>query len=255
MKINFLGNSHLGTIAPALTKAGGAREISHFISRTYGTVDATVVGPQGDATIPWIKLTESTHYGHTIDLGAADVAVAVGFNFSLVQIVKLWESFQPVDAIGDYGVPSLGEHIWDKYVDAALDATFMMRTLKMLKEVGSPHLVVIPQPAPAEWVSTRDGDRFAIYRDLVRNGDWDRVRGMFDRQVRRLEADDVRVFEQPSDTLTEHGFTKDALAMGNPAETAEDSFYARGDFYHMNRTFAGHVAPAFYEWLDEAIPS
>lgn len=255
MRINFVGNSHLGTIAPALSKGRGNRDIAHFISRTYGTVNAIVGTKTGTVDLPYIKLEKSTRYGYTIDLESCDAIVAVGLNFSLVQMVKLWESFKPVCSVGDYDVPSLGDKMWDAYLDAAFDRTFMMRMTHEFIRSGDTPVFVISQSAPAEWVSERDGDRFAIYRSLVANGDWDKVRSDFARQVRRLERNGVRVFQQPRSTLTEHGFTKTEFAMGNPSDDAEGSFYSRGDFYHMNREFANRFAPEFYEWLDESVSS
>lgn len=250
MKIDFVGNSHLGTLAPALTKGGGAHEVSHFISRTYGSSTPSLIGNDGGVPLPYIKLAEPIRYGTTIDLRRSDVVVAVGLNFSLVQMATLWAHFTPVDAQGDYGVPSLSTTMWNAYVDAAFDATFMFRLLTELQRLGAAAVAVLPQPAPAEWVSHRDGGKFELYRQLVLSGDWDRVRKDFDRQLARLEERDLHVFRQPEGTLTELGFTRDEFAMGNASDTGEDSFYSRGDFYHMNRAFAQRVAPHFYEWLE-----
>lgn len=250
MRIDFVGNSHLGTISMALTKLSGDHDVAHFVSRTYGTVDATLVGTEGSATLTYIKLTDPAKFGHTIQLSDCDLVVVVGLNFSLVQVVKLWESFQPVEAIGDYGVPSLSEDLWNAYVDAAFDGTFMLRTLHKLRQLGGPPAAAIPQPAPAEWVSTRQGESFAIYHELLANGDWPRVLSDFERQVRRLEDSGVRVFRQPLSTLAQNGFTENEFAMGDPSDTSEESFYARGDFYHMNNEYAGRVASEFYDWVD-----
>ncbi len=254
MRIDFVGNSHLGTIAPALTKARGDREVAHFISRTYGSVDAVLVGDSGAVELPFIQLEDPPRYGAEIDVRRADAVVAVGLNFSLVQMVKLWESFAPVDAVGDYGVPSLGDVVWNAYVDATFDEIFLTRLVGLLvdAEADASRVVVIPQPAPAAWVSSRDGDRFALYGRLVASGDWRRVLADFARQVRRLEDSGVRVFPQPRTTLTEDGFTEDEFAMGHPSDTAADSFYSRGDFYHMNRSFATLLAADFYDWLGAA---
>lgn len=250
MRIDFVGNSHLGTIAPALTKARGDREVAHFISRTYGSVDAVVVSDKGAVALPFIQLEDPPRYGAEIDVRRADAVVAVGLNFSLVQMVKLWDSFAPVDSVGDYAVPSLSEPVWNAYVDAAFDQIFMARLTRLLLDVEAQQIVVIPQPAPAEWVSSREGERFAIYGRLSSSGDWGRVLADFARQVRRLEDAGVRVFPQPRTTLTEDGFTENACAMGDPSDTAADSFYSRGDFYHMNKSFAADLAADFYDWLD-----
>lgn len=251
MRIEFVGNSHLGTIAPALTKARGDRDVAHFISRTYGTVDAVVVSDSGTVELPFIKLEDPPRYGAEIDVRRADAVVAVGLNFSLVQMVKLWQSFAPVDAVGDYGVPSLSDAVWNAYVDAAFDQIFMARLTRLLVDVGAAQVIVIPQPAPAEWVSSRDGEKFALYGRLASSGDWNRVRSDFARQVRRLEDEGVRVFSQPGQTLTADGFTENVYAMGDPSDTGADSFYSRGDFYHMNRSFAAALATGFYDWLGE----
>lgn len=252
MRISFVGNSHLGTIAPALTKNKGKRHVSHFISRTYGTVPALLVSSSaGESPIPHVKLEPESRYGSCIDLDKTDVVVTVGFNFSLVQMVKLWEHFCPVDSVGSYGAPSLNPTLWDAYVDAAFDATLMARTLRELSRMGAKAVAVVPQPAPAQWVSERDEDKFTLYRNLVRSGDWARVRRDFDRQVRRIEDMGAHVFPQPVHTLSRRGFTLSHLAMGDPADTSENSFYTRGDYYHMNREFAGHVATELYRWLDQ----
>lgn len=249
MRIDFVGNSHLGTIAPALTKARGDREVAHFISRTYGSVDAVLVGDAGAVALPFIQLEDPPRYGAEIDARRADVVVAVGLNFSLVQMVKLWESFAPVDSIGDYGVPSLSDVVWNAYVDAAFDQIFMTRLVRLLRDADAKQVVVIPQPAPAAWVSSRDGERFALYGRLLASGDWNRVLADFARQVRRLEDAGIRVYPQARTTLTESGFTVDTYAMGDPADSGADSFYSRGDFYHMNRSFATALASDFYDWL------
>lgn len=249
MRIDFVGNSHLGTIAPALTKARGDREVAHFISRTYGSVDAVLVGDAGSVELPFIQLEDTPRYGAEIDARRADAVVAVGLNFSLVQMVKLWESFAPVDSIGEYGVPSLSDVVWNAYVDAAFDQIFMTRLLRLLLDAGAQQVIVIPQPAPAAWASQRDGERFALYGQLLASGDWNRVLADFARQVRRLEDAGARVYPQPLATLTDDGFTEDAYAMGDPSDTGADSFYSRGDFYHMNRSFATALASDFYDWL------
>lgn len=251
MRVDFVGNSHLGTIAPALTKARGHRDVAHFISRTYGTVNALVVGETDAVELPYIKLEDPPRYGTKIDLRRSDVSVLVGLNLSLVQMVKLWESFVPVDSSAKYAVPSLSETVWNAYVDAAFDSTFMMRLIGKLVHLNAEAIAVIPQPAPAEWVSSRSGEKFALYADLVASGDWGRVCSDFARQIRRLESQGVRVFPQPDSTLTDIGFTKNEFAMGDPSDTATDSFFSRGDFYHMNQEFARAIAPAFYEWLGE----
>jgi hypothetical protein len=255
MRIDFVGNSHLGTIAPALTKARGDHEVAHFISRTYGSVDAVVVSDRGAVELPFIQLEDPPRYGVEIDVRRSDAVVAVGLNFSLVQMVKLWQSFAPVDSFGDYGVPSLSDAVWNAYVDAAFDQIFMTRLTRLLVEADAQQVIVIPQPSPAEWVSSRDGEKFALYGQLSSSGDWDRARADFARQVRRLESMGVRVFPQPRTTLTENGYTENTYAMGSPSDTAADSFYSRGDFYHMNRSFAAALASEFYGWLDELGPS
>lgn len=252
MRIDFVGNSHLGTIAPALTKARGDREVAHFISRTYGSVDAVVVGDAGAVELPFIQLEDPPRYGAEIDVRHADVVVAVGLNFSLVQMVTLWASFAPVDSIGEYGVPSLSDAVWNAYVDAAFDEIFMSRLVRLLRDAEAQQIVVIPQPAPAAWASSREGERFALYGRLLASGDWNRVLTDFARQVRRLEDAGVRVFPQPRSTLEENGFTEDAYAMGDPSDTGADSFYSRGDFYHMNRSFATALASDFYDWLGDS---
>lgn len=252
MRIDFIGNSHLGTIAPELSRHRGGREIAHFISRTYGSVAPSLVAGDDHRALPYIKLEEASPYGATIDLGRSDVVVAVGLNFSLVQMVKLWTHYCPVASGGEYGVTTLTEPLWDAYVDAAFDATHMGRLVAQLTDMGAVEVVVVPQPAPAQWAAHRDGPKFAIYRELTRAEDWDRVRVDFDRQLVRLEQIGVRVFRQPAETLTGSGFTDDRFAMGDPADQSETSFYARGDFYHMNREFARRVSPRLYSWLDRS---
>lgn len=253
MRIDFIGNSHLGALAPTLTRSRGEREIAHFISRTYGTTPAAVMGHDGGVELPWIRLEEASRYGHVADLRRSDLVVLVGLRFSLVQMVSLWKHFHPVDVQADYASPALGPGLWDAYVDAAFDATDMVRIVRGLPAQRRARPAAVPQPAPAQWAARREGSAHQIYRRLVGSGDWDRVLRDFRRQTARLEALGVDVFQQPESTLAAPGFTRDGLAKGDPQDTREDSFYSRGDFYHMNNDFAELVAPELYAWLDTRI--
>lgn len=255
MKISFIGNSHLGTIAPALSRNRGQVDVEHFISRTYGTVSARLVGTQGHVDLPFIKLKDQTQAGDTLNLPTTDVTVAVGLNFSLIQVAKLWEHFIPVDAQGEYRAPTLSGDLWNAYVDAAFDSTHMTQIVEHLRSLGAGSVIAVPAPAPAEWVTHREGESFALYQALLRNGDWARVVHDFARQVDRLADRGVVVFEQPSSTTNEFGFSLDQFAMGDPSDTSEGSFYSRGDFYHMNGAFGTVFAAEFYEWLDARVAS
>lgn len=253
MRIDFIGNSHLGAMAPMLTRNRGEREVAHYISRTYGTTPAAVMGHDGGVELPWIRLEESSRYGHVVDLRRSDLVVLMGLRFSLVQMVSLWKHFHPVDVEADYASPALGPDLWDAYVDAAFDATDMMRVARRLPADRRARTVAVPQPAPARWAGRREGSAYQIYRRLVGTGDWGRVLSDFRRQMDRLEASGIEVFQQPEATLAAPGFTRDELAKGDPQDTREDSFYSRGDFYHMNNDFADLVAPELYAWLDARI--
>ena len=253
MRIDFIGNSHLGTVAPELSRHKGDRDVAHYISRTYGSVTPSLVRGGERRALDYIKLEESLPYGAEIDLDRTDAVVCVGLNWSIVQMVNLWKYFRPVDARGDYAVPALSEPVWDAYVDAAFDSTHMSRLVSELLDLGEERIAVVPQPSPAEWVSSREGVRFAIYGEMTRVGDWTRVLEDFARQLDRLEKRGAHVFRQPAQTLTQVGFTKDRFAMGNVADQSEGSFYARGDFYHMNRDYARETSPDLFDWLDRRV--
>ncbi|MDO5617805.1 hypothetical protein [Kocuria sp.] len=255
MKIEFIGNSHLGTIAPAITTY--QREIDHdveyYISRTYGSVPLGVVGDSAGAVLPSIKLESEARFGHVADLRQADVLALVGLRFSAVQMVDLWKHYHPVGAQGSYASPTVGPSIWDAYVDAAFDDTEAVRIIKALPASQRTRVVLIPQPAPAAWVAEVGDPRFRLYHRLVKTGDWDRVRTDYQRQLTRLSEFDVEVYEQPQSTITDQGFTRSELAMGNPADTSESSFYTRGDFYHMNKEFSQRLVPDFFKWIESTI--
>lgn len=250
MKIDFLGNSHLGTVAPTLTREKSTHEVTHFISRTYGTVFPIVVDNSGGTPLSWITLEEKATGGHVLDLRQTDVLVIMGLRFSLVQMVDLWRHFHPVEAEGSYASPALSQKLWDAYVDAVFDASDMAQTLRVLPTEHRARVVVVPQPAPAAWVAEDPDPRYRLYKRMVRTGDWERVRADFDRQVSRFTARGAQVFPQPDSTVTGRGFTRSDLAMGNPQDNSENSFYSRGDFYHMNRNYAKLWVQEFYAWID-----
>lgn len=255
MKIDFIGNSHLGTIAPTITACHQefGHEVRYFIARTYGTVPAGVLGDDGGVVLPNIKLEADARFGHVADLRDIDMLALVGLRFSLVQMVDLWKHFHPVDVQGSYASPAVGPTIWEAYVDAAFDATEAARTLDNLPASHRTRTVLIPQPAPAAWVAEVDDPRFRLYRRLVRSGDWERVRTDFARQIERIAARGVTVYSQAAATATPHGFTRSDLAMGNPSDTSEKSFFTRGDFYHMNSEFARTLVPDFLGWATETM--
>lgn len=240
MKVCFIGNSHLGPIA-AVSHTVAAEEpgtkIASFISRTYGTVPLKVIAEADAEVFPFVKIDVRTGADSVLSLDDWDAIVVVGFGFSLIRLVERWGHFQPDSLAADLGGHYLVQEFANDSDDECMDTTQAVRLIRRLREMTVKPIYLVPAPLPAEWAAERDGQSFEPFRKLREAGDEKRSLSAFDRQLRRLPGRRIKPVRQPASLTTGGMWTPSEFCLGRPEDNEEGSFYARGDFYHMNKEF------------------
>lgn len=239
MRICFIGNSHLGHAAQAIRSLvkDSPHEADLFVERSYGTEPLTVRAGATERRLERIPL--DARRDTVVDVEAYDAFVVVGLMFALVRQVESSVGFQRDTYRGPTPGAIASEAMYQKYLDSLFDATKASLALETLQESTDKPLWLIPQPLPLSWVRHRAGERFEVFGQLWSNGEADRTLADFRRQVQRVEDRGIHVLAQPESTITDGMFTRDEFGLADPSDLSEKSFYQRGDFYHMNKTFGG----------------
>ncbi len=240
MKICFIGNSHLGPIAAAshvVSSGIPGLEMVHYISRTYGALPLKMFSPTDVESFPYVKIENRQDVDSLINVDDWDAFVIVGFGFSLIRLVEKWVEFQP-DSLGvDLGGHLLVPGFVDAYENECMDSTQAVRLMRRVRDMTGKPIYLVPAPFPAEWAGNREGEKFRPFRAIKASGEEPAAISAFERQLRRLPGRRIKPIKQPQSTVTDLMWTDEAFALGQPSERSETSFYARGDFYHMNKTF------------------
>jgi hypothetical protein len=249
MRVCMIGNSHLGPIAKAsarrMREVPGLR-IGHFIDRTYGSVPLKLVGTSSAEVVGSIKIEDKPAVPSIVDIAEWDSFVVVGLGFSLIRLVEKWADFQP-DALP----PILGDHLLvpelaEGYDDAVMDSTKALTVIRVLRSMTDKPVSLLPAPLPAEWVASRSGERFEPFRLFSEEDHKRYVADQFERQLGRIRDLGVEVVRPPQETVIDRIWTRDAFCLGNPSMGDENSFYARGDFYHMNEEYGEYVSQEIF---------
>lgn len=236
MRICLVGNSHLGPIAAAASRDRGS-DTGHFISRTYGKVPLKIFGKNHAAVIPEIRIEDKPHVPASINVDDWDAFVVVGCGFSVVRLVEKWTAYQPEALsveLGQYLVP---DELYSAYENDIMDSSQAFRIIRQFNEVTDKPVYIVPAPLPAEWAMEREGQRFVPFRKFSDDASRDYLMRRMDFQLARMVENGVTPISQPESTRTGSLWTKTEFCLGQPGDTSEESFYARGDFYHMNKSF------------------
>lgn len=241
----MIGNSHLGPVAQASARRileSPGLLIGHYIDRTYGKVPLRLVGDATFSDMPSILIEESSDISSAVDIAKWDKFVVVGLGFSVIRLVEHWTVFQP-DALPF----TVGEHLLvpdlvDGYNDAVMDSTKAMNLIRGLRSMTTKPISLVPAPLPAAWVQSRLGERFDPFHTFRNSNSRAYLVDQFENQVNRVRALDVDVLAPPEDAIIDQIWTKNEFCLGEPSNTYADSFYSRGDFYHMNREYGERVS-------------
>ncbi|OFI39654.1 hypothetical protein BIU82_00900 [Arthrobacter sp. SW1] len=227
----------MAAVSGAVASSLPDTEVANYISRTYGTVPLKVISESDAEVFPFVKIDGKSGAGSILSLDDWDAIVVVGFGFSLIRLVERWGQFQPDSLNADLGGHYLVPEFSDGNDNECIDSSQAVRLLRRLREMTAKPIYLVPAPLPAEWAAVREGDAFSSYRKLREAGDERRAVAAFDSQLRRLPGRRIKPIRQPQ-SLTRGGmWTPSEYCLGRPEDAAEGSFYARGDFYHMNKEF------------------
>lgn len=236
MRICLVGNSHLGPIAAAASR-DLENETGHFISRTYGKVPLKIMGKNYATVVPEIRIEDKLQVSAILNVDDWDAFVVVGCGFSVVRLVEKWTVYQPEALTLDLGGYLVPDELYSAHENDIMDSSQASRILGQLKEATDKPVYLVPAPLPAEWAGKRDGPRFEPFRIFSDVANRKYLLNRMDFQLDRMISKGVAPIYQPESTSIDSLWTKTEFCLGQPDDTSEGSFYARGDFYHMNKAF------------------
>jgi hypothetical protein len=245
MRVCLIGNSHLGPIAAA--SAHRMREIpelriGHYIDRTYGKVPLKMVSQTGAETLTSFRVEEGDNISSTVSVEEWDAFAVVGLGFSLIRLVERWTTFQPDRLPASIGKHLLVPDLVDGYDDASMDTTRALGLISKLRALTDKPISLVPGPLPASWVLNRDGGRFDSFHPFSEHRNRAFLLAQYEKQINRVREMGVRVITPPEDTVIDEMWTRTEFCLGQPSDHSPDSFYAKGDFYHMNRDYGDLVS-------------
>ncbi|MEE2528804.1 hypothetical protein V1639_07155 [Pseudarthrobacter sp. J75] len=216
-------------------------QVGHYISRTYGALPLKVYSENDADVFSFVKIEDRPGVSSVLSLSDWDAFIVVGFGYSLVRLVEQWGAYQPDFLKADFGGHLLRADFASDYENHCMDTTQAVRLLHRLREMTSKPIYLVPAPLPAEWAAKRDGAKFDAWRAIHEAGDEAHAVAAYERQLRRLPGRRIKPIKQPQATISGTIWTRSEYALGQPNDAADDSFFARGDFYHMNKSF-GEIA-------------
>jgi hypothetical protein len=237
MRICFIGNSHLGHAGRAVRALlkDTPHEADLFIERSYGTESLAI--RHGEGVDALARVPVDPRSGAEVRVEDYDAFVVVGLMFSLVRQVERSVDFQRDTYRGPRPGQIASEAMYQHYLDGLFDATKARLVMDTLRRVTDRPVWLVPQPLPLSWVRHRTGERFEVFGDLYACGEAERTLADFNRQVERVRQRGVQVLPQPVSTVVDGMFTRDEYGLADPQDQSEESFYQRGDFYHMNADY------------------
>ncbi|XAS65990.1 hypothetical protein V3C33_10720 [Micrococcaceae bacterium Sec5.7] len=224
-----------------MSETSGLR-IGHYIDRTYGKVPLKLVGRASAGAMASFLIEEGDNISSMVAVEDWDAFVVVGLGFSLVRLVEKWTSFQP-DCLSE----PVGEHLLvpelvDGYDNAGMDTTKALALIRKLRTLTDKPISLVPGPLPAAWVLNRSGGRFDSFQPFAGYRNRAFLLAQFEKQVNRVRAMGVDVVNPPEETVIDDMWTRTEFCLGQPSDPSPDSFYAKGDFYHMNREYGDLVS-------------
>lgn len=243
MKTCFIGNSHLGPLmAAARSLPPESRENQRFvIERSTGSVPLRLEGRSGAEEVPWLLLDEQPERSAPVFLDEWEVMTIVGLRFGLIGFETLLQEAQPDADASDSDLPLMSDAAFNELADSFFDSSKALRIIRMLQDLGAPTIHLVPQPLPMEWVASRSGDQFAVWRHVHDQGLSPWLKQQFDRQIERVEAMGVTVFPQPPSTTPDGFFTFNSLGKGQPG----DPLFERGDYFHASHRYGELLLEAY----------
>lgn len=245
MRICLIGNSHLGPVAAASSRRmqeAPQMRLGHYIDRTYGKVPIHLTAQDRVETMSSFRLEEGMNISTTVSVPDWDAFVVVGLGFSLIRLVEKWSIFQPDYLSARMGTHLLVPELVDGYDNESMDSTKALDLIGKLRSLTDKPISLVPGPMPAAWVTKRTGGRFDSFLPFVDPRNRAFLLLQFEKQIERLQAKSVRVIRPPADALIDGMWTRNELCLGQPSDASPGSFYARGDFYHMNRMYGDMVS-------------
>ena len=234
-KICFIGNSHLGCIKRAwdqMRPEYPGVKIDFFIDRSAGTTPLRIGRTAQDATeLPDILIEE----GKVALLKTGDYSRAYVFSmeFSIVRLASLYAGYRSDDQRPGEKQHLISRDFYHAAANAALKATRAAEVAKTLTKYGAGAVSIVEQPRPSEYITGAPADAMIQFRAAL--ADAETIETMYRRAALTACGQlGVNLIRQPEETILQPMLSKGQYCLADIHDQSEGSWYARGDFIHMN---------------------
>ncbi len=234
MNIAFLGNSHAGPILRAWKKHKSISTeitIDFFIERSTAVQPLSIRGVGGSISKVFDDILVLPR--NELQIDSYDAFFVAGLGIGFHPIVSLYRRLRSDLQVEDPKLDLVSESCYEQIVCDAFAATKAGRVAHELTTLSAAPVTLIPQPYSAEWIREANNSTGTLYRMADDNGDLRHLHRSYLNWTQTATAG-YRLVSQPSETVSDRFFTKNAFALGDPNDTSENSYYARGDYSHGN---------------------
>lgn len=245
MKIAVVGNSHAGPIYRAwkLLKSTRSWDLEFFIERSMGKHPLEVVGGGERVIFEDIFLMSD----EPLVVEQYDLVVVVGLGMGFHPLMARYIDVRADKHVFDDDVTLVSDACFRQLLIDTLTATKGLRVLRSLNELAVQRAVAITQPFAAEWVRSADSQVGMLYQLIDSNGDGIGLKSDFREALASIAG--VDVLSQPPSTVVDEIYTRNRFALGDPADTSNGSYFARGDYFHGNAEWGMEVLTTLGNFL------
>lgn len=242
LRIAIIGNSHAG--APYLawraveSHYAGAARIDFFIERRMAQDPLVIRSPAGETTLPSLLIADR----NVLDVEAYDAFFVCGMEVGIATTTAIYRDHR-----------TAGQRSTDRehlVSPAAVHAACLgmlvdskaAKVVRALRRHTARPVHVLAQPRLTAHVLLAPPDVQAAYRLPIANGDESSVEGFFLEAATRLCATlGAEFLDQPAPTRQGPMLTGGKFGRGQPDDNGPGSFFAMGDFAHMNTPYGLEV--------------
>ena len=237
-KLCFIGNSHLGCIKRAWTEIWRDHpgvKIDFFVNRSAGTIPLTIGRSADDPTEFTDILLER---GAALVPADYDGVFVFSLEFSLIRLAAIYSLYRAEDQAIGKGQHLISDAVYLASAKAALRDTRAVKVAKAVSSHGGHETYIVEQPRPSAYLTHAPEETLTSFRAAVAAGDGGSIERMYLQAAREVaNSAGAQLVEQPTDTAESQMLTKGEYGLCDINDQSEGSWFARGDFIHMNPAF------------------